>query len=598
MINLENQCYCQDIESFIPSVPDNSIDLIITSPPYAERRRSVYGGLNALVYPDWFFGLSENFMRVLKPSGSFVLNIKESVDKGKRQTYVLEYLLKMARRGWWTETFIWCLSGGTELYAEINGKITTSGTKDICKSFLSGQKIRLWNGEKWTRVMGVKKNNMPSTAKITLRSGQRICCTKEHVWPTERGNIATKNLKTKDVIKTTILPQYDSKERSYFDKYSIGWFVGIYLAEGSLSKFEKELQFSIHSREKHIFNKLNDISKEIEGLCSFYNAKNGNGATVKITGKIPMAIIRHFISGNTSRKKHLSNRCWMKSNEFLKGVIDGYLDGDGHYEKENNRWRIGFTRNYNLERSLRTICARLGYRIKLEPCKTKYKYNGIKMISDGFRGEIRKEFDRIRKVNYGEIVEISGCSMRDFWDIEVEDSPNLFALSSGVLTHNCKTNAFPTGNKKRLKDGFEYCYQFTKSKHYKFFPENCLIPANEKWLKDNLKRKNKGEHFVNNGSNMNMAIRTVSSMVRPSNVITLPTNTRNTGHPATFHPDLPKFFINLMTEKGDLVFDPFLGSGTTVLASIVAERKWLGVDREQSYIDMTMRGVKKFENNS
>ena len=78
-----------------------------------------------------------------------------------------------------------------------------------------------------------------------------------------------------------------------------------------------------------------------------------------------------------------------------------------------------------------------------------------------------------------------------------------------------KLNPFPTSNKKRLKDGFEYCYQFTKTNDYKFFPNNVLVPANEKWLKDNLRRKNKGEHLVTNGSGMNMSIRTTNEMVRP-----------------------------------------------------------------------------------
>jgi site-specific DNA-methyltransferase (adenine-specific)/site-specific DNA-methyltransferase (cytosine-N4-specific) len=47
-------------------------------------------------------------LRVLKPDGTFVLNIKEKAENGERHTYVLELILEMRKQGWlWTEEFIW-----------------------------------------------------------------------------------------------------------------------------------------------------------------------------------------------------------------------------------------------------------------------------------------------------------------------------------------------------------------------------------------------------------------------------------------------------------------------------------------------------------
>lgn len=87
---------------------DNFVDLIVTSPPYAERRKNIYGGIHADLYVDWFLARSQEFKRVLKPKGSLVLNIKESVVNGERQTYVIELILGMKRQGWlWTEEYIW-----------------------------------------------------------------------------------------------------------------------------------------------------------------------------------------------------------------------------------------------------------------------------------------------------------------------------------------------------------------------------------------------------------------------------------------------------------------------------------------------------------
>jgi site-specific DNA-methyltransferase (adenine-specific) len=86
----------------------DSFDLIFTSPPYADRRTKTYGGIKPEKYVEWFLPRSEQFLRVLKPTGTFVLNIKEKVEKGERHTYVLELILALRKQGWlWTEEYIW-----------------------------------------------------------------------------------------------------------------------------------------------------------------------------------------------------------------------------------------------------------------------------------------------------------------------------------------------------------------------------------------------------------------------------------------------------------------------------------------------------------
>ncbi len=57
-------------------IPDNYVDLIMTSPPYAEKRSKSYGGIPANKYSDWFLPISEQLIRVLKDNGSFILNLK------------------------------------------------------------------------------------------------------------------------------------------------------------------------------------------------------------------------------------------------------------------------------------------------------------------------------------------------------------------------------------------------------------------------------------------------------------------------------------------------------------------------------------------
>lgn len=100
--------YQGDCLSELQYLPDNSIDLIVTSPPYADQRKSTYGGVKADEYVEWFLPIAEQLLRVLKPTGTFILNIKEKVINGERSTYVLELILAMRKMGWlWTEEFIW-----------------------------------------------------------------------------------------------------------------------------------------------------------------------------------------------------------------------------------------------------------------------------------------------------------------------------------------------------------------------------------------------------------------------------------------------------------------------------------------------------------
>jgi site-specific DNA-methyltransferase (adenine-specific) len=103
-----DQIYQGYSETALPFFASDSIDLIVTSPPYADQRGKTYGGIVPDEYVAWFLPITEQLFRVLKPEGSFVLNIKERVVDGERHTYVLELILAMRKQGWlWTEEYCW-----------------------------------------------------------------------------------------------------------------------------------------------------------------------------------------------------------------------------------------------------------------------------------------------------------------------------------------------------------------------------------------------------------------------------------------------------------------------------------------------------------
>ncbi|MDR3109219.1 MAG: site-specific DNA-methyltransferase [Planctomycetaceae bacterium] len=108
MILYKPEIYLGDCKEVLRQIPDNTVDLIITSPPYADQRKNTYGGIHPDKYVEWFLPVTEQLLRVLKPTGTFVLNIKEKVVDAERSTYVLELILAMKKQGWlWTEEFIW-----------------------------------------------------------------------------------------------------------------------------------------------------------------------------------------------------------------------------------------------------------------------------------------------------------------------------------------------------------------------------------------------------------------------------------------------------------------------------------------------------------
>lgn len=67
---------------------------------------------------------------------------------------------------------------------------------------------------------------------------------------------------------------------------------------------------------------------------------------------------------------------------------------------------------------------------------------------------------------------------------------------------------------------------------------------------------------------------------------------KKVGHPAPFPLELPARLIKLYTYKGDLVLDPFNGSGTTCLAAAMLGRRWIGVDIDPGYCALAERNMR------
>lgn len=88
--------YLADSLTLLKKIPSNSINLIITSPPYALEYKKEYGNVNKSDYIDWFLEFAKEFNRILTENGSLVLNIAGSYNKGTPTKSLYHYKLLIA----------------------------------------------------------------------------------------------------------------------------------------------------------------------------------------------------------------------------------------------------------------------------------------------------------------------------------------------------------------------------------------------------------------------------------------------------------------------------------------------------------------------
>jgi site-specific DNA-methyltransferase (adenine-specific) len=94
----------------------DKVDTIFTSPPYFAFRKNYsgdddgeIGSIHVDDYADWFLEFTERFLKVLKPNGSFFLNINDKIDKGVVHPVLDELKYKMRKQGWYlvAKPYIW-----------------------------------------------------------------------------------------------------------------------------------------------------------------------------------------------------------------------------------------------------------------------------------------------------------------------------------------------------------------------------------------------------------------------------------------------------------------------------------------------------------
>jgi glycosyltransferase involved in cell wall biosynthesis len=324
---------------------------------------------------------------------------------------------------------------------------------------------------KWRKVITwelMQKNK--KGVSVGIRGGDFFHVTRSHRFKLSNGKIIkAKNLKIGDILQsvgskssgerwkplievTTHLPDRPINP-SRICNYKAGWFVGQYVADGCISTNPTDtgkiggstsIFISIDGRKEWLIKKLHDVGKEWGATTFVSPSSEGHGASFTFSNSNTLrGLLYQFVGGKDSYTKHLLRAVWRESDEFIKGIIDGWLEGDGHKPKGENYgkyagtrgnkhvWKFGITRNWKLVRDLQLACLLVSYRFRFGRRFATGFGKKYKIIS----GSIRKTMDKYQSTrDNGEILTLSRLKVNTV-AVEV-DGDHLFVLPSGIVTHN------------------------------------------------------------------------------------------------------------------------------------------------------------------
>jgi len=575
-------------ETILPSIPDNTFDMIYWDPPYylrlgRERLLTLESGREVNgCFEEWdqFESLEDydqkmgtviaELQRVLKPSGSlWASGTYHCVHRIGRLAEDLGM--------WHFSECIWqkCLSRTTRLYVRWGEEGEREGVATLEDVAEAKSQVYLWDGVKWNRVKQIARTAQPEAPLgLRLRNGEIVRCTANHRWPTNRGLLRADEVRPGDIIETCRLPEPPSKAKNKHIPDAIGWLVGLFLAEGSWDRVDKDggyaFKLSIHTDELGAFlPRVREAADWYDSTVSTYTS--GNRTYIRVCGRVLCQIVSTYISGDSSRTKHLRPVVWDRSNLFLEELFQGYLDGDGS-SYGVGQWRLGFSRNDTLASQLRTLGARLGYQVYVKPTRASKKDN----VDAGFSGWVSNGASR-QRANSGEVVAIVGSKADAvFYDICLEEEPHLFALASGILSHN--SNPMPNFLKARPTNSFETLLWFCKN-------EKSSKQVSRKFNFELMREYGINDH----GSAGGMGIWKVALCQGGERLKSDGESLHSTQKPL----ELLRRMLSVCTAQGDLVLDPMGGTCTTAVACKQMRRNFVVIEQIAKYAEAGRGRLKK-----
>ena len=210
-------------------------------------------------------------------------------------------------------------------------------------------------------------------------------------------------------------------------------------------------------------------------------------------------------------------------------------------------------------------------------------YNGFTWDFEG----IVKELYRVTKQG-GVVVWIVADQTINGSETGTSFRQALYFMECGFNLHDTmiyeKLNPMPK-NDKRYEPAFEYMFIFTKGKIKTFNP--ILLPCKC------AGKKTSGTQYTANGALKKKwgSGKPVKKTKVKSNIWAYPVGNERVGHPAIFPEQLAQDHILSWSNEGDLVLDPFMGSGTTAKMAKLNNRNYIGFEISKDYCDIANKRI-------
>lgn len=153
-------------------------------------------------------------------------------------------------------------------------------------------------------------------------------------------------------------------------------------------------------------------------------------------------------------------------------------------------------------------------------------------------------------------------------------------------------------NRSRFSDRVEFLFWFTKTDNFKFHIDEFRQPYSEKSIKRMTKPLKKRFARTEDNSNLNEYKEWSPNPLGalPTTLVNISSESKrvSNNHVAVYPKELVDLFIKGSTDMGDIVLDPFMGTGTTAISAKSLGRRWIGFDTESEYVKFSNQRVSEF----
>jgi len=533
-----------DAVAWLRALPSESIDLVVTDPPYEslEKHRAI-GTTTRLKHSksssnDWFSifpnarfpELFAEVHRVLRRNTHFYLFCDPET------MFVAKPLAEAAGFKFW-KPLIWdkCLGPDTLVW-------TARGVRRIANVEV-GDRVAIPEGGT-TAVLATRRTRARAL-RLSLSDGTQLVTSSDHrlvradgaiveaqqlavgetlcVRPVRERTHATLDLDALIPDDEVVFELPDTTvwyPRTLPMTYELGKVIGLYAAEGSVATCG--VSFAMHADEKHLHNLL---ARFVRSLGLRANVRiEGNRACIDVNFKIMGYLVGHFVGGNHAPSKYFKPSVYAAPSEFRQGVLDGLIEGDGHWSHDEQR-ETYTSASADLAMFVRRELAERG------------RVPTVESFANDHAGGWRVRFDPIKSAQPLSVLGIDELGEQDLVDISVADRDELFLLANGVVTHNCKIGM-----------GYHYRARY-----------ECIL-------------------FFEKGKRK-LSDLGIADILEASRI--------SGGYPAEKPPAVSEVLIKQSTGPGELVIDPFMGSGSVGVAAVTNGRMFLGNDLCNEAVDIT-----------